>query len=153
MDKLDVDYMEQALRLAHEAADHDEVPVGALVVKDDKVISTAYNLREDLQDPTAHAEVIAIKKAAEVLKSWRLEECTLYVTLEPCPMCLGTAINARIKRIVFGAYDPKSGACGSAMDFSSHSTLNHSIDVSGGVLADKCGQILTDFFRTKRGVK
>lgn len=142
--------MEQALLLAQEAANQDEVPVGALVVKDNQVISTAYNLREDSKDPTAHAEVIAIKKAARLLDSWRLEGCTLYVTLEPCPMCLGTAINARVKRIVFGAYDPKSGACGSALDFSSHPTLNHSIEITRGVLAEPCGEILTDFFRAKR---
>lgn len=143
-------YIKKSIELAQQASLEDEVPVGAVIVYKDKIISCGSNKREQLQDPLAHAEILAIKAAADHLSSWRLEECTLYVTLEPCPMCLGAAVNSRIKRIIFGAYDPKAGACGSVMDFSSHPKLNHSIEVIGGVLENECGKLLADFFCEKR---
>lgn len=145
--------MRQALHLASAAARLDEVPVGALIVQGDRLLAQAHNLRESRQDPLAHAEVLAIAQAAQVLGSWRLLDCTLYVTLEPCPMCLGAAINARIPRIVYGARDPKAGACGSVLDFAQHPSLNHAVKVTGGVMDLACAALLTDFFRMKRNKK
>lgn len=143
-------FMQRALALAQLAADADEVPVGAVIVREDRVVAEAYNQRESLRDPTAHAEMIAITQAAETLRSWRLEETTLYVTLEPCPMCAGAIVQARIPTVVFGATDPKAGAVVSLYRMLEDSRLNHRCQVIGGVLAEPCGEILSQFFAVKR---
>ena len=143
-------FMELALEAADQAALDGEVPVGAVVVKDGQVIATAGNQREATHDPTAHAELIAIRKAAEVLGDWRLEGCTVYVTLEPCPMCAGAMVLSRIERCVYGCTDPKGGFLGTLADLSSHPKLNHRFDVVDGVLAEACSQRLKDFFRALR---
>ncbi len=143
-------YMKQALKQAEKAFAKDEVPVGAIIVKDGKIIARAHNLREKTKDPTAHAEILAIKKAAKKLSGWRLLDCTLYVTLEPCPMCSGACVNARIKEIVFGAYDPKAGYCGSLHNTAEDTSLNHNMIITSGILEDQCAQILKDFFANKR---
>ena len=142
-------YMSIALKEAAKAAKKDEVPVGAVVVCDGKVIAKAHNLRESKNDPSAHAEFIAMTKAAKKLRGWRLMGCTLYVTLEPCPMCAGLIINSRIPHVVFGAHDPKAGALGSVYDLN-EGKLNHTCDVTSGVMADECSQILKEYFRGKR---
>lgn len=142
-------YMREALKLARKAADIDEVPVGAVVVRGGKIISRAHNLRETKKDPLAHAEIIAIRKAARKLRGWRLEGCALYVTLEPCPMCAGAIVNSRIEQVVFGAYDPKAGAFGSLYDLG-EGRLNHKPKVLGGVLKDECAKLLKDYFAAKR---
>jgi tRNA(adenine34) deaminase len=144
-------YMALALEQAREAAEAGEVPIGAVLVCDGAVVAHARNARESAADPTAHAEMIAIREAAWRLGRWRLSGCTLYVTLEPCPMCAGALVNARIDRLVFGAADPKAGATGTLYDLSSDARLNHSFEVTGGVLADECGQILKEFFQDLRG--
>ena len=128
----------------------DEVPVGAVIVWRGNVIAAAHNGREQLRDPTAHAEMIAITQAAASLDSWRLEGCTLYVTLEPCPMCAGAILQARIGTVVFGADDPKAGAVRSLFQLLGDARLNHRAEVIGGVMAEPCGRILTDFFVAKR---
>ncbi len=143
-------FMQRALALAQLAAEADEVPVGAVIVREDRVVAEAYNQRESLRDPTAHAEMIAITQAAETLRSWRLEETTLYVTLEPCPMCAGAIVQARIPTVVFGATDPKAGAVVSLYRMLEDSRLNHRCQVIGGVLAEPCGEILSQFFAVKR---
>ena len=144
-------HMEMCLEEARTAADEDEVPIGALVVHPELgVIGLAHNQREQLNDPTAHAEIIALTQAGNALKSWRLDRCILYVTLEPCPMCAGAVVNARIPMIVYGAVDPKAGACETLYQIPSDTRLNHRAIVLGGVLADRCGAILTEFFRRKR---
>jgi tRNA(adenine34) deaminase len=149
-------YMRHALREAQAAFDQDEVPIGAIVVRHDlstgesQVIGAAHNQRETLRDPTAHAEMIAITQAAEALGNWRLEGCTLYVTLEPCPMCAGAIVLARIPRVVFGAADPKAGAVSTLYQLLSDARLNHRSEVVAGVLAEPCGEILSRFFRAKR---
>ena len=141
--------MRECIALAQKAARKNEVPVGALVVRGGEVIARAHNLRETLQSPSAHAEMLAIEQAAEKIGSWRLTECTLYVTLEPCPMCAGAIINARVPRVVYGAADPKAGAMGTL--YSLHEgRLNHTPDVLGGVLAEACGSVLSGYFREKR---
>jgi tRNA(adenine34) deaminase len=149
-EKSDRQFMAEALRQAMRALEDDEVPVGAVVVQGDRIIGRAYNQRELLHDPTAHAEMIAITQAAEYIGGWRLENCTLYVTLEPCTMCAGAIVLARIPRLVFGATDPKAGAVGSLYDIPRDTRLNHTVDVTGGVLEQECGEILTEFFRRKR---
>ncbi len=151
---LDIDehWMTRALELAYGAATADEVPVGAIIVKNHRVIAAAANQRESLHDPTAHAEMIAITQAAASIEDWRLEETTLYVTLEPCIMCAGAILQARVPRVVFGASDPKGGAVTSLYDLLDDSRLNHRCEVSSGVLADRCGQVLTDFFASKRAL-
>ena len=147
---------DSALREAALAGQEDEVPIGAIVVHhdaaggDDRVIGAAHNQREQLHDPTAHAEMLAITQAAEVLGNWRLERCTLYVTLEPCPMCAGAIVLARIPRVVFGATDPKAGAVTTLYQLLNDPRLNHRSEVIGGVLATECGQILSQFFAGKR---
>ena len=146
----DESYMRLALREAERAFEAGEVPVGALVVHKGRVIGKGFNQREKLEDPTAHAEMLAITAAAQELNSWRLEDCTLYVTLEPCPMCAGAIVNARIKRVVFGAADPKAGACGSLMNVVQDARLNHRAELVCGVLAQETGAILKEFFRTRR---
>ena len=143
-------YMQRALDLARAAAEADEVPVGAVIVRDDQIIAEAYNQREMLKDPTAHAEMIAITQAAESLGSWRLEDTILYVTLEPCPMCAGAIVQARIPTVVFGATDPKAGGVVSLYRLLEDARLNHRCQVIGGVLAEPCGELLSQFFAAKR---
>jgi tRNA(adenine34) deaminase len=146
----DEPFMRRALQQAELAVQQDEVPVGAIVVHANKIIATAFNQREQLADPTAHAEMIAITQAASHLNSWRLIDCTLFVTLEPCPMCAGAILQSRIPRVVYGALDPKAGAVVSLYQLLNDPRLNHRCEVVGGVLASDCGQILTDFFERKR---
>ena len=146
----DLDYMRMALAEAQAAAAAGEVPVGAIIVCNDRVIAAAHNQRETLRDPTAHAEMIAITQAAESLGAWRLEGCTLYVTLEPCPMCAGAIVQSRVPRVVYGAIDPKAGAVESLYTLLSDERLNHRPEVTGSVLAEPCGEILTSFFRARR---
>lgn len=143
-------WMRLALDEARAAAEEDEVPVGAIVVAGGRVIGTGHNQREQLADPTAHAEMIAITQAAASLGSWRLEGCTLYVTLEPCPMCAGAIVQARVPAVVWGAADPKAGAVETLYRLFDDSRLNHRVEHMGHVLADECGRILTEFFRRKR---
>jgi tRNA(adenine34) deaminase len=143
-------YMNLALEQAAAASELDEVPVGALIVRGSRVIGAAHNLCQQLRDPTAHAEMIAITQAAEAVGDWRLEDCVLYVTLEPCPMCAGAILQARIPVVVFGATDPKAGAVVSLYDLLSDSRMNHRSEVIAGVLAQRCGKILTEFFQNKR---
>ncbi|MEZ6115460.1 MAG: tRNA adenosine(34) deaminase TadA [Pirellulaceae bacterium] len=145
-------YMRLALAEAQAAAAEQEVPVGAIVVHEGRVIAAAHNQREQLKDPTAHAEMIAITQAAESMASWRLERCILYVTLEPCPMCAGAILQARIPWLVYGAADPKAGAVHSLFQMLQDERLNHQTQVVGSILGDACGQILTDFFRRQRSM-
>ena len=142
--------MRAALREAQVSFERDEVPVGCVIVHDGIVIGRGHNQTEGLQDATAHAEVLAIGAASNALGSWRLHECTMYVTLEPCAMCAGAIILARVGRLVYGTDDPKAGACGSVMDVIGERRLNHRVPVTNGVLADECGEILREFFRNKR---
>lgn len=142
-------YMRQALVLAAQAAEYGEVPVGAVVVYDGKVVGQGFNRRESGKNALAHAELEAIDQACRTLGGWRLHKCDLYVTLEPCPMCSGAIINARIRRLVFGAYDPKGGCFGSVSDFN-ELPFNHKPQVTGGVLEQECAQALSDFFRRLR---
>jgi tRNA(adenine34) deaminase len=146
----DEHWMRQALKLAQQAAEQDEVPVGAIIVHQNKIIASAFNQREQLADPTAHAEMIAITQAASHLNSWRLLECSMFVTLEPCPMCSGAILQSRIPRIVYGALDPKAGAVVSLFQLLNDPRLNHRCETLSGVLADECGKILTEFFDRKR---
>jgi len=146
----DLSAMERALVLAEQAYALDEAPVGAVILFDGRIIAAAHNERERLSDPTAHAEMLAITAAAGALGSWRLEGCTLVVTLEPCPMCAGAILAARIPRVVYGAIDPKAGAVESLYRLLDDPRLNHRCLVRGGVLADRCGEVLTRFFREKR---
>ncbi len=148
---MDEVYMGTALAEAEQAWAEEEVPVGAIVVFQDRVIAAARNQREQLHDPTAHAEMIAITQAAESLSSWRLEGCRIYVTLEPCPMCAGAILQARIPYLIYGASDPKAGAVHSMFQLLSDARLNHQTQVTSGILADRCGKILTDFFQQQRG--
>jgi tRNA(adenine34) deaminase len=143
--------MAEAIALAQKAAKWDEVPVGAVIVKDGRIIARAYNRREGRKSPLAHAEILAIAQAARRLGGWRLSGCTLYVTLEPCPMCAGAIINARIDEVVFGAYDPKAGACGSLYNLA-EGRLNHTPRVIGGVLAEEASGLLKSYFQGKRAV-
>lgn len=142
--------MRQALLEAETAFAEGEVPVGAVIVHGGRIIAAAHNQREALRDPTAHAEMIALTQAAEALGSWRLEDCTLYVTLEPCPMCAGAVVQARLPQVVYGATDPKAGAVDSLYGLLSDPRLNHRCDVIRGVLAEPCGALLTRFFRQQR---
>jgi len=142
--------MRAALREAQAAADHDEVPVGAVVVHDGMIIGRGHNQVEALNDATAHAEILAIGAASSALESWRLGDCTLYVTLEPCAMCAGAMVLARVTRLVYGAADPKAGACGSVLDVIGERRLNHQVQVTSGVLADEASALLKEFFARKR---
>ena len=142
--------MRRALELAETASELGEVPVGAVVVCEERIISQAFNLRETLHDPTAHAERLALEAAGRVLATWRLDRCSLYVTLEPCPMCAGAMVQARLKRVIFGCHDPKAGACSSLYRITSDPRLNHRVSVSGGILENDCRAILNRFFRTRR---
>lgn len=143
-------WMRLALAEAQAAAAEDEAPVGAIVIHQGQVIGSAHNQRERLNDPTAHAEMIAITQAATAVGDWRLEGCTLFVTLEPCPMCAGAIVQGRVERVVYGAADPKAGAARSLFQLLDDPRLNHRAEVVAGVLADPCGALLTDFFRSKR---
>jgi tRNA(adenine34) deaminase len=145
--------MELALQEAQVAADEEEVPIGCVIVSKERgVIASAHNQRERLKDPTGHAEMIAITQAAQALNSWRLENCILYVTLEPCPMCAGAIVLARLPMIVYGAADPKAGACDTLYRITVDPRLNHRSQVVSGVLADRCGRVLSEFFGKKRKV-
>lgn len=144
-------YMKMALAEAREAADVGDVPVGCVIVRDGRVIARARNQRELLKDPTAHAEVIAIGAAAADIGLWRLDGCTLYVTLEPCTMCAGAIVLARVPHVVFGAHDPKAGACGSLFNLVQEPRLNHRVALRTGVLGDACGAVLKTFFQRLRG--
>jgi tRNA(adenine34) deaminase len=144
------DFMRLALEQARHAWDLGEVPVGAVVVKDGVVIARGYNQPIGKHDPTAHAEIVALRAAAEVLGNYRLPGCELYVTLEPCVMCSGAMMHARLSRVVYGATDPKTGACGSVVDLFGQERLNHHTEVSGGVLAGQCGDMLKSFFAARR---
>ena len=146
----DTDLMQIALDLAKQAAAKNEVPVGAIVVKDGVVIGRGENAPIGLNDPTAHAEVIAMREAAQHLGNYRLVDCTLYVTLEPCAMCSGAMQHARIAKLVYGASDPKTGTCGSVVNLMAEPKLNHHCEVLGGVMADECGAILSGFFKQRR---
>lgn len=142
--------MQQAVQLAKHAAAQNEVPVGAVLVKENQCVATGWNQSIRQHDPTAHAEIIALREAAKKLCNYRLPDCTLYVTLEPCPMCVGAMIHARIARLVFGTFDPKTGAAGSQFELLQDRRHNHCIEVVGGVLAEACAQPLRDFFRARR---
>ncbi len=145
-------FMRAALDEAAAALDHDDVPVGAVVVHNGRIIGRGHNERERLQDPTAHAEILALTAAAQFVKSWRLVECDVYVTLEPCVMCAGAMVHARVRRIIFGAYDPKAGASGSVYDITGDGRLNHQPAVEGGVMENVCSRILQDFFKRQRAM-
>ena len=142
--------MHQAIDLARAAGEHGDVPIGAVVVREGEVIGAAGNERELRRDPTAHAEVLALRQAAERLGGWRLEGSTIYVTLEPCAMCAGAIVLARVARVAYGAGDPKAGAAGSVLDVLSEAALNHNPLVEGGILADECAEILSSFFAARR---
>jgi tRNA(adenine34) deaminase len=143
-------WMDRALQQARLAVDHDDVPVGAVVVRQGEVLAEAHNRREVDADPTAHAEILVLRAAAAALGSWRLEGCTLYVTLEPCAMCAGALVLARLPALVYAATDPKAGAVGSLYDIAREPRLNHQVEVESGVLADECGDLLQRFFRSRR---
>jgi tRNA(adenine34) deaminase len=146
----DAHWMRAALALAGEAWRRGEVPVGAVVVADGKIVGRGFNAPIEGRDPTAHAEIAALRVAAQALGNYRLPDCDLYVTLEPCPMCAGAIMQARLRRLVFGAADPKTGACGSVVDLFAEPRLNHHTAVTGGVLADECGALLKRFFAGRR---
>jgi tRNA(adenine34) deaminase len=143
--------MRRALAEARAALAHHDVPVGAVVVRDGQIVAARHNERELTGDPTAHAEILALRDAARHVGHWRLDDCTLVVTLEPCPMCAGAMVNARLGRLVYGARDPKAGAAGSCFDLVDNPTLNHRIPRTEGVLAAECGALLVDFFAARRG--
>lgn len=147
----DEHFMRLAIREAERALEHDDVPIGAIVVRDGEVIGAGHNERELRQDPTAHAEVIALREAARSVGAWRVLESVLYVTLEPCAMCAGAIVLARIPRVVYGTEDPKAGACGSVLDVTAEPRLNHRPDVAGGLLREECAALLRDFFAARRG--
>jgi tRNA(adenine34) deaminase len=146
----DASFMALALVEARRACDHDDTPVGAVIVRAGEVIGAGHNERERREDPTAHAEMLALRAAAARLGSWRVLESTLYVTLEPCAMCAGAIVLARVPRVVYGAPDPKAGAAGSVLEVLAHERLNHRPQVTGGVLGDECGELLRGFFRARR---
>ena len=146
-------FMRVAIRQAEVARKKDEVPVGAVIVKDGKIIAKAHNLIEKKQDATCHAEIIAIKKACKKLKSWRLDGAEMFVTLEPCPMCAGAIVNARIKKVYFGAIEPKSGSAQSKYPILTDNGLNHKTEFEGGILQDECSAIIKNYFKRKRAAK
>ncbi|MFA1014200.1 tRNA adenosine(34) deaminase TadA [Dubosiella newyorkensis] len=149
----EIDWMKKAILQAKVAMKKNEVPIGCVIVRDGKIIARAHNLRESQQIATKHAELIAIERACKKLKTWRLEDCDLYVTLEPCPMCAGAIILSRIRSVTFGAYDPKGGCAGSCTDLFHVKGFNHYPEVHGGILEEECAQLLKDFFRQKRKEK
>ncbi|HOW36557.1 MAG TPA: tRNA adenosine(34) deaminase TadA [Candidatus Omnitrophota bacterium] len=142
--------MQEAIKQAKLAAEKDEVPVGAVITHQNKIIARAHNQVEMLKDPTAHAEMLAVTQATNFLSCKWLQDCTLYVTIEPCSMCAGALVLARIKRICFGASDPKTGGCGSVVNIARHKKLNHRIEVKKGILAEECGRLVSEFFKKKR---
>ena len=142
--------MRLALREAQRAQEHDDVPIGAVIIRDGELLAAGHNEREVRQDPTAHAEVIALRETAQALGSWRLLDCVLYVTLEPCAMCAGAIVLARVPRVVFAASDPKAGAAGSVLDVLGEPRLNHRPEVAAGLLADESGAMLSEFFASRR---
>ena len=146
-------FMREAIKEAKKAELIDEVPVGCVIVKNNKVISRGHNIRESKQNPTGHAEIVAINKAAKKLNSWRLENCDIYITLEPCIMCSGAIIQSRIKHIYFGAFDPKGGALGSSINVLDAKNINHHPEVTSGVLQEECSKIITNYFKSKREKK
>jgi tRNA(adenine34) deaminase len=150
--ELDERMIRQAIAEAEKALDAGDVPVGAVIVHNDRIIGRGHNQRELLQDPTAHAEMIALTAAAAELGTWRFTDCTIYVTLEPCPMCAGALVQARINRLVFGADDPKAGACGSMYNIVEDDRLNHLVKVDRGIMGDECAQLLKDFFAAQRAM-
>ena len=152
-DTIDETLMREALAMARQARLADEVPVGAVMVSDGEIVGRGFNAPILRKDPSAHAEIQALRDAAQRLDNYRLTGCALYVTLEPCPMCAGAIMQARIAKLVYGAVDPKSGACGSVVNLFQESRLNHHTQVAGGVLADECGEILKRFFAERRGVE
>ena len=149
--EMDATWMAEALAEARKAAAEGEVPIGAVVVYEGRVIGRGRNARETLRDPTAHAEVLALQEAARSLGRWRLTGATVYATLEPCPMCAGALVNARVDRLVYAVPDPKAGAAGTLFDVPRDARLNHRVEVSSGVLAAECGELLSSFFRSRRG--
>ncbi|MFA5779785.1 MAG: tRNA adenosine(34) deaminase TadA [Elusimicrobiota bacterium] len=146
----DIFFLKQALKEAKKAAKSGEVPVGCVIVKDGKIISRAHNLTVKRNDPTAHAEILAIKKAAQKIENYRLTNCEMYITIEPCPMCAGAAVWARVRKIIFGVCDEKSGACGSVVNIANNKKLNHRIKIKGGVLSSECADLMRKFFKERR---
>jgi len=150
MNELDIPYMQHAIAIAKNAANNNEVPVGAVLVKDGIIIGRGGNATIGTHDPTAHAEIIAMREAAVAIGNYRLVDCTLYVTLEPCAMCAGAIQHSRITRLVYGASDPKTGACGSVINLMAEPKLNHHTEVAHGLLAEECGALLSAFFKERR---
>lgn len=146
----DEKYMREAIKQARKAAKIDEVPIGCVIVYDDKIIARGYNMRNTDKSTLAHAEIIAIRKAAKVIGDWRLEDCTMYITLEPCPMCAGAIVQARIPRVVVGAMNPKAGCAGSVINLLQMDGFNHKAELTSGVLVDECRTMLQDFFKEMR---
>ena len=146
----DKHFMRAALKSAKKAWENGEVPVGAVLVKDDEIISTGKNSPITRNDPTAHAEIIALREGSEKLKNYRLIDTTLYVTMEPCTMCMGAIIHARIKKLVFGTFDPRAGAAGSLFDFTKENKFNHNVEVKSGILESECRELIQAFFKKKR---
>src|SRR5437879_5867076 len=148
---MDESWMAEALAEARRAADEGEVPIGSVVVFDGRIVGRGRNARERLNDPTAHAEILALQEAARSLGRWRLTGATIYATLEPCPMCAGALVNARVDRLVYAVPDPKAGAAGTLFDVPRDPRLNHRVEVASGVMAAECGELLSSFFRSRRG--
>ena len=146
----DKHFMKAALKAAKKARENGEVPVGAVLVKDDQIISTGQNSPITLNDPTAHAEIIALREGGEKLKNYRLIDTILYVTIEPCTMCMGAIMHARVKKLVFGTFDPRAGAAGSLFDFTIENKFNHNVEVKSGILESECRELIQDFFKQKR---
>lgn len=146
-------FMKQALKEAKKAYQKLEVPVGAVIVKDEKIIARAHNVKETKKDTTKHAEIIAIQKASKKLDNWRLTDCDMYITLEPCTMCTGAIINSRIRKIYIGTMDEKTGACGSKLNLLEDYTFNHKVELETGILQEECKEILQDFFKNLRRIK
>lgn len=147
------DFMREALEEAKLAAQAGEVPVGAVIVRDGRIIARGHNGTEAQKDPTAHAEIVALRQAAQVLGGWRLPGCSLYVTCEPCAMCAGAMVWARVEKLFIGTMDPKAGACGSVMNVASNPKLNHRIEVESGILQEECSEVMKDFFRNLRKIR
>ena len=145
--------MQEAIKQARKALKYDEVPIGAVVVMNGKVIATGYNKKVTKNNTILHAEIVALQKAMRKIGDWRLNDCTLYVTLEPCPMCAGACINARVKRIVFGAFDPKAGCCGTLYNLPEDKRFNHRAEVLGGIKEEECANLLKEFFAKRRKMK